>query len=85
MALLTKQQKQELRMKAQISGIALIPYVVVLAIIMWTVYINLSTRSVSTVTSKARLDVLLWVGTIVLYYGLSLGLMYVPMKIEEQL
>ena len=85
MALLTKQQKQELSMKAQISGIALIPYVIVLAIIMWVVYERLSNRGVSTVTSKAGLDVLLWVGTIVLYYGLSLGLMYVPMKIEEQL
>ena len=85
MALLTKQQKQELSMKAQISAIALIPYVVVLAIIMWTVYLSLSTRSVSTITSKAGLDALLWVGTIVLYFGLSLGMMYVPMKIEEQL
>ena len=60
--------------KLVISAISLIPYVLATALLMIPLYV---------VQKKALLgaswkDALLWLGGLVVYYGLSVGFMYMP-------
>jgi hypothetical protein len=69
--------------KLRISGFALIPFVVTLLLCIAVLYGVNGGRSLF--RDKAGWDVALWVGATVVYYGLSVGTMYVPWQIAGDL
>lgn len=60
--------------KLRISGVALIPFFIALAVVMCVVY----AVKQQPLLQNAGFDALLWVGAAAVFYLASLGLMYVP-------
>jgi small-conductance mechanosensitive channel len=58
----------------QISGIALIPFTLVVAILMGIIYTSIG----MSITRSIWGDFAVWLAIYVLFYASSLGLMYVP-------
>ena len=76
--LLSDEQRSSLKVKAEISGLALVPFSLVIGILMVITYMKLRQQGVVSITDSRMRDVVLWLSMLVLYFGASLGMMYIP-------
>ena len=65
--------------KLIIGAISVVPYVIVVALLLVPLYV-INKRPL---LGAAWKDALLWVGSILVYYGVSVGFMYVPWPMPD--
>ena len=65
--------------KFKISGLAVVPYVIVLVIVLLVVY----TRIKRPILNSPWMDALIWGVSIILFYFVSFGFMYIPIQLNK--
>lgn len=65
--------------KLVISAIAVVPYLVIMTLMLIPLYV----ANKKPLLGAKWKDALLWVGSVVAFYGLSFGFMYIPWPIPE--
>ena len=63
--------------KFQISLVALIPFILIIAIIMYMIYHRPGVATGTPILGSKMSDIKMWVGSLLGYYLITLGIMYI--------